>query len=110
MVACSGKASYDALSSSSRHYPQRRKIVPENTSHRAANSRLGIRLFWFYSVFYFGFVLVNAFAASWVEWIVFPGINLAVLWGFALIGLAFLLAAIYGLSCKDDSSEGEARR
>lgn len=81
-----------------------------DNSSQVANSRLGLRLFWFYSVFYFGFVLVNAFAASWVEWVVFPGMNLAVLWGFALIGLAFLLAAIYGLSCKTDVEEKEAPR
>ena len=83
--------------------------MSDNTS-QVANSRLGLRLFWFYSVFYFGFVLVNAFAASWVEWVVFPGINLAVLWGFALIALAFLLAAIYGLSCKSDSDNSEGSR
>ena len=34
--------------------------------------------------------------AQWSEWTPWGGINLAVLWGFALIGLAFVLALIYG--------------
>ncbi|MEZ6133681.1 MAG: DUF485 domain-containing protein [Pirellulaceae bacterium] len=74
-------------------------------SSQVANSRLGIRFFLLYSVFYFGFVFVSAFAAQWSEWMIFPGINLAVAWGFALIGLAVLLSAIYGMSCKSDTSE-----
>ncbi len=69
---------------------------------QARNARLGIRLFALYSLFYFGFVLVNAFAPQWSEWVIFPGFNLAVLWGFALIGLAMILALIYGLGCKND--------
>ncbi len=71
-------------------------------SPQAANSRLGLQLFAIYSLFYFGFVLVNAFAAEWVEWEPLAGLNLAVLWGFSLIGLAFVLAMIYGLSCRAD--------
>jgi uncharacterized membrane protein (DUF485 family) len=72
------------------------------SSHRARNSRLGIRLFLIYTVFYSAFVLVNAFAAQWSEWEVVDGLNLAVLWGFALIGLAFVLALVYGMRCADD--------
>ena len=74
-------------------------------SSQAANSRLGLRLFFIYSLFYFGFVLVNAFAADWSEWVPFAGLNLAILWGFSLIGLAFVLAMIYGLACKTDTLE-----
>ena len=66
------------------------------------NSRLGIRLFLIYSAFYLAFVLVNAFAAEWSEWEVIDGLNLAVLWGFALIVVAFVLALIYGIQCTDD--------
>jgi uncharacterized membrane protein (DUF485 family) len=58
-----------------------------------------MRLFLVYSVFYLGFVLVNAFAADWVEWVPFAGLNLAILWGFGLIGLALVLALVYGFLC-----------
>lgn len=67
------------------------------------NSLLGIRLFALYSVFYMAFVLVNAFAPELGEWKVVGGLNLAVLWGFALIGLAFLLALAYGVLCANEN-------
>lgn len=67
-----------------------------------ANARLGLVLFAIYSFFYLAFTLVNAFAPEWAEWQPAAGINLAIWWGFALIGLAFLLAVIYGLACKDE--------
>ncbi len=74
-----------------------------DSSIRESNSRLGLRLFWIYSVFYVGFVLVCAFVPTWSERKVVAGLNLAVLWGFLLIALAFVLAIIYGLSCKAES-------
>lgn len=66
------------------------------------NAALGLKLFALYTVFYASFVLVNAFAASWSEWVPFGGLNLAVLWGFALILLAFVLALVYGLMCPNE--------
>lgn len=70
-----------------------------------ANTRLGIRLFLIYTAFYASFVLVNAFAASWSDWVVVGGLNLAVLWGFALIVVAFVLAIVYGIFCQVDHRE-----
>ena len=66
------------------------------------NSRLGIRLFLLYAVFYLAFVLVNAFAPEMGERKVVGGLNLSILWGFALIGVAFVLAMIYGFLCNKD--------
>ena len=74
------------------------------------NAALGMRLFLVYSLFYASFVFVNAFAASWSEWAPFGGLNLAVIWGFALILLAFILALAYGVMCvpeKEASSNEE---
>lgn len=67
------------------------------------NTRLGLRLFLFYALFYLAFVLVNAFAPQLGERQVVGGLNLAVLWGFALIGLAFVLALIYGMACTPET-------
>ena len=69
------------------------------------NTRLGLRLFVFYALFYLAFVLVNAFAPQAGEWQVVGGLNLAVVWGFALFGLAFVLALFYGLSCTPETGD-----
>lgn len=69
------------------------------------NNRLGLRLFLLYGLFYLAFVLVTAFAPQLGEWQVIGGLNLAVLWGFALIGLAFVLALIYGMACKPETGD-----
>ena len=81
-----------------------------DSSSQAANSRLGLYLFFVYSLFYLGFVVVIAFSPELSQWMLLPGLNLAVLWGFALIGVAFVLSLIYGLGCKpeDVTSQSES--
>ncbi len=77
------------------------KAIPvSGSTSQADNARLGLRLFFVYSLFYLGFVIVCAFFPSWSGWELVPGLNLAIVWGFALIGLAFLLALVYGVACK----------
>lgn len=68
------------------------------------NSRIGLVLFAIYLLFYGGFVFVNAFAADVMEKTPFGGVNLAILYGFALIIVAFVLAMIYGFLCRGGSS------
>ena len=75
----------------------------ENPQH----SRLGLRLFLIYTLFYAGFVFVNAFAAQLSEWIPFGGLNLAIWWGFALIIFAFVLSMVYGLFAGSDEAKQE---
>ena len=77
----------------------------DTPSSQARNSRYGLILFSVYAVFYLGFVLVNAFAASWVEWVPMLGLNLAILWGFGLIALALILALVYGFLCWSPATE-----
>lgn len=67
-----------------------------------ANSRLGLRLFAVYLALYLGFVLTSAFSASTMEREVFAGLNLAVVYGFALIVGALVMALIYGALCKSE--------
>lgn len=70
------------------------------------SSRIGLILFAVYLLFYSGFVFINAFDPSSMERTPFAGLNLAVLYGFALIFGAVVLSAIYGLSCGDASGSG----
>ena len=65
------------------------------------NARLGLLLFTIYTLFYAGFVLLNAIAADTMEWLPFAGINLAIWYGFGLIFGAFALAGIYGFLCRE---------
>ena len=69
------------------------------------NSRLGLVLFALYLGLYGGFVLINAFSPETMALTPLAGVNLAVLYGFGLIGAAFLLALVYGWRC--GSSEDE---
>lgn len=86
----------------------------EESSHKemleaeVRNQRIGLRLFALYALFYGGFVFVNAFATDWSDWEPIEGLNLAVLWGFALILLAFVLAMVYGVVCRVETAEVNA--
>ncbi len=70
------------------------------------SSGLGLILFTVYLLFYGGFVFINAFDPASMEKTPFAGLNLAVLYGFALIFGAVILSAIYGLLCGDASGSG----
>ncbi len=74
-------------------------------SAQVRNTRLGLRLFAFYALFYLAFVLVNAFAPQLGELQIVAGLNLAVLWGFAMIGLAMVLALVFGLACTPETGD-----
>jgi uncharacterized membrane protein (DUF485 family) len=62
-----------------------------------------------YLLLYLGFVLISAFAPEVMERIVAVGLNLAVVYGFALIAVAFVMSLIYGLLCRDDSESGDGQ-
>ncbi len=66
----------------------------------ARNSRTGLWLFLVYCLIYGGFVLLSAFAPGIIGSKPFGGINLAVIYGFALIGLALAMALIYLALCR----------
>ena len=80
---------------------------PANQSRRF-NTRLGIVLFFIYTLLYVGFVLINAFAADMMESRVAAGLNLAIVYGFALIVIALLMALIYGVLCRRDSGDADS--
>ncbi len=78
------------------------KTTDSVSSERQFNTRLGLILFAVYLVLYLGFVLINAFATDMMDTIVLAGLNLAIVYGFALIFVAILLALIYGLMCRTE--------
>ncbi|MEZ6042343.1 MAG: DUF485 domain-containing protein [Planctomycetaceae bacterium] len=65
------------------------------------NARMGIILFTIYLVLYGGFVFLNAFAADMMESTPFAGLNIAILYGFALIIGAFVMSLVYGALCRN---------
>jgi uncharacterized membrane protein (DUF485 family) len=63
------------------------------------NSRVGLVLFTLYLLLYGGFVYLAAFSPETLEATPLAGVNLAIWYGFGLIGAAFVLALIYGCAC-----------
>lgn len=63
------------------------------------NSRVGLVLFAVYLLLYGGFVYLAAFSPRTMETLPFAGVNLAIWYGFGLIGAALVLALIYGCAC-----------
>jgi uncharacterized membrane protein (DUF485 family) len=72
------------------------------SSQRRHNTRLGLILFCVYLALYLIFVLLNAFKADVMDTVVLAGLNLAIVYGFALIVAALVLALIYGFMCRNE--------
>lgn len=79
---------------------------PPKTDQRSSSSFLPLLLFTLYLALYTGFVLLNAFAPSWMEVTPVAGINLAILYGLGLIASAFLLALVYDWLCRGREGRG----
>jgi uncharacterized membrane protein (DUF485 family) len=73
------------------------------------NARLGLIFFCVYAAIYFAFVLGNAYAPKMMELTPIAGINLAVLGGLALIGLAFVMALAFGILCRKSEELGDSK-
>ena len=78
--------------------------------------KLGVRMFIIYFLFYASFVAINLISPKSMALIVFAGLNLATVFGFALIITALIEALIYDGLCrkkeafykKQEESEGKA--
>lgn len=66
----------------------------------AHNARVGMILFVLYLAFYAAFVLISAFAPAWMAQRPWAGINLAIWYGFGLIGAALGLSLVYSWLCR----------
>ncbi len=65
----------------------------------AYKTQLGVWMFLCYCVFYAGFVAINLYAPQLMEKIVLAGLNLATVYGFALIIVALAQAMVYNAMC-----------
>jgi uncharacterized membrane protein (DUF485 family) len=74
------------------------------------NSRIGMKLFVVYLLFYSGYVLINAVAPQMMERTPLAGVNLAIWYGMALILGAFGLAVLYGLLCRPEDDRHSSSR
>lgn len=68
-------------------------------------AKLGLRLFFFYSIVYAGFVAINVASPKSMGIIVFAGLNLAVVYGMGLILLAIVMGLIYNRMCTRKEDE-----
>ena len=72
-------------------------------------TKLGLKMFLIYCLFYAGFVLTNVFTeGSAMEVILFGGLNVAVVYGMSLIVGALVLALIYNAMCTRKEKELES--
>lgn len=76
----------------------------EHPELAAANARAGLGLFGVYLLIYGGFVGLSAFAPDLMAKPPFGGLNLAVIYGFALIVAALALALVYMAACRRASN------
>lgn len=67
--------------------------------------RLGIWMFIFYSIFYASFVAINLLNPMAMAAIIFAGLNLATVYGFALIIVALIEALVYDAMCRKKETE-----
>ena len=67
--------------------------------------RLGVWMFVFYSIFYASFVAINLLNPLAMATIVFAGLNLATVYGFALIIVALIEALVYDAMCRKKEAE-----
>jgi len=75
------------------------------------NARIGLVLFAVYLVMYGGFVALAAFSPQTMERTPYAGVNLAIWYGFGLIGAALVLALVYGWACQTrDDRASKVRR
>ena len=72
---------------------------------RPYKMRLGIWMFFFYALFYAGFVAINLISPPTMGKIIFLGLNLATVYGFALIIVALIEALIYDFLCRRKEAE-----
>lgn len=75
--------------------------VVDNSIDKAAEkkAKLGIKLFFVYTLIYAGFVAIGLTVPEILGMDVLAGLNLAIVYGFGLIILAVIMGFIYNAMC-----------
>ncbi len=75
--------------------------APKKEDDNAAlrKSKLGLKLFFLYSLIYAGFIAIGVFSPELMGMRVALGLNLAIFYGFGLIILAIIMGFLYHLAC-----------
>lgn len=71
----------------------------------AYKTRTGVYLFIIYVLVYIGFIAINVVSPKTMGMKIFAGLNLAVVYGFGLIVLAFVMGLIYDYLCTKKENE-----
>jgi uncharacterized membrane protein (DUF485 family) len=71
-------------------------VEEESRVDIASRERVGLVLLAVFSLIYFAFILLCAFANAWFASITFLDVPATVWYGFGLIGLALVIAGVYG--------------
>lgn len=85
--------------------PQKPAHHDEHPELSARNSRIGLWLFLVYSIIYAGFIAISCADPKLMASRPFGGVNLAILYGFALIVIALILALVYMYFCKKNADD-----
>jgi len=89
--------------------PEPPHASPDQATHQR-NARYGLWLFAVYVVLYGGFIALTTFRHDLLARTPLAGVNLAILYGMALIVAALVLALIYTVLCRASAgTRGDAR-
>ena len=73
-------------------------------------AKLGIKLFWLYCAIYTTFVGIAVFSTETMKKPVLAGVNLAIVFGMALIIFAIILGLIYNYLCTKKENEMNGKK
>lgn len=76
----------------------------------AYKKRLGLIMLAIYGVIYVAFIVINVVTPKTMGTVVVAGLNLAIVYGFMLIVIAFVLAVIYNVACTRHERAIESER
>ncbi len=74
-------------------------VMKETDNAAARKAKLGVKLFFIYTIIYAGFVLIGLFKPELMGLELMAGQNIAIIYGFGLIVLAIVMGFIYNYAC-----------
>ena len=75
------------------------KTIKETDNAAAKKAKLGVKLFFVYTIIYAGFVVIGLTKPELMGLEFIGGLNIAIVYGFALIILAIVMGFVYNFFC-----------